>query len=70
MPTADAVVPVDLPSAKELARFAGLWVAVSGGKVIASGKTPTAVLREARAHGVDLPVIFHAPLSTPRAAFY
>lgn len=70
MTIADPVAPVELPSEAELSRFDGQWVAVSEGKVIASGKTARAVRRSAATLGVETPIILHVPLSSPTAAFY
>jgi Family of unknown function (DUF5678) len=70
MSIVDTVAPVELPSEEELAEYDDLWVAVSDGKVVASGKTPRAVLKAAEAQGIERPIVFHVPFDTPGQAFF
>ena len=51
---------IDKKLAKELERFKGLWVAVDGGRVVASGASADEVRQAALKVGVTDPLIFRA----------
>jgi hypothetical protein len=74
MTTAEAVTAVaavdQLPSDEELAEYDGLWVAVSDGKVVGSGKSPQTAINRAVARGVEMPLLFRAPLRRKGRSYY
>jgi hypothetical protein len=53
---------------QELLRYAGKWVAVTHDTLLAVGDSPSEVMAEAQAKGVQVPLIHHVP--TSGAYFY
>jgi predicted DNA-binding antitoxin AbrB/MazE fold protein len=46
-------------------RYAGLWVAIEGDKLVGHGESAKAVLQQARAEGVLHPLVMHIPKEPP-----
>jgi len=46
-------------------RYAGQWVAIEGDKLVSHGANAKAVLQQARAAGVQQPLLMHIPKETP-----
>jgi predicted DNA-binding antitoxin AbrB/MazE fold protein len=46
-------------------RYAGLWVAIEGDKLVGHGESARAVLQQARAEGVPHPLLMQIPKEPP-----
>ena len=46
-------------------RYAGLWVAIEGDKLVSHGESARAVLQQARAEGVPHPLLMQIPKEPP-----
>jgi hypothetical protein len=52
---------IDPQLQEELLRHTGKWVAMTRTRILAVGDDPQTIFEQARASGVDAPILYHVP---------
>lgn len=61
---------LDHPSAHELKKYAGQWVAIHNGKVLHSGDTPSKVAEWLRKHEKSADLVYRVPAKGEATTYF